>query len=216
MKSHKLGLWLFWTFMIGASILFYWDNAVAYLFGYRSERFGQSLFHYQFWFVAHIVGATCSLFLGPVQFWEGIRKKYKRYHRVAGKCYILGSLVAGISSLRLSLINDCQGCRYSLFILSILFLLSTSLAWYAIKQKNTTAHRQFMIRSYTCALAFVFVRLNQLFPLGFLYSAIADQEVKQTVNEWMFSLMPLLFVEIFMIWFPSVRKTIAKHPGTAS
>ncbi len=206
MKAKKLLIILFWTTILVVSSYFYYDNAIAYLFGYRSERFGQTLFENQIWFILHIIGATFSLFLGPLQFWGTIRKKYINYHRFAGKLYIVGSLVAGVSALRLSLINDCLGCRYSLALLSILFLLTTSLAWYSIKTKNLIAHKQFMTRSYTCALAFVFVRLNQIVPLDFLYSSINDPEIYRTVNEWMFTFVPIITVEIFMIWIPSVKQ----------
>jgi len=206
MKTRKLLLIIFWTVTIIVSLYFYYDNAIAYLYGYRSERFGLTLFENQIWFVIHITGATFSLFLGPIQFWGYIRKNYISYHRLAGKLYIIGSLIAGGSALRLSLINDCLGCRYSLVLLSILFLLTTSLAWVSIKRKNITAHRQFMIRSYTCALAFVFVRLYQILPLDFLYSTINDAEIRRTVNEWMFSFIPIIIVEVVMIWLPSVKQ----------
>jgi len=204
--ANKIGIIIFWTAILGVSLYFYYDNAIAYLFGYRSERFGHTLFDNQIWFISHIVGATLSLFLGPVQFWKTIRNRYLRYHRLAGKLYIVGSLVAGVSALRLSIINDCIGCRYSLALLSILLLLTTSLAWITIRRRNIAAHKHFVIRSYTCALAFVFVRLNQLIPLDFLYSPINDPVIQRTVNEWLFSFVPIIAVEVFMIWIPSIRQ----------
>ncbi|MBK7650270.1 MAG: DUF2306 domain-containing protein [Flammeovirgaceae bacterium] len=192
---------IFWTALIVLSAAFYFENAVVYLFGYRNARFAGN----EFWFIAHILGAACSLFLGPIQFWKSIRTKYIRYHRLAGKIYIFGSLIAGVAALRLSLIFGCVGCRFSLFPLSILFILTTALAWYAITQKNITAHKQFMVRSYTCALAFVFVRLYQVIPMEFLFGVIDDPTVKRVVIEWMFSILPLLIVEIVMIWMPSLK-----------
>jgi uncharacterized membrane protein len=207
MTFKRVLLFIFWAAIILLSAYFYMDNAVAYLFGYRNPRFGETFFHNQFWFGLHIVAATCSLFLGPIQFWKGIRNKYIRFHRIAGKIYIIGSLVAALSAFRLALIYNCVGCRYSLIPLSCLFFLTTAMAWYAIKQKNITAHKQFMVRSYTCALAFVFVRLYQIFPpIDFLYSPIVDDNVFAVVAEWTFSILPLIVVEIFMIWIPSVRK----------
>ena len=205
-KSIQIGKFVFWALLIAASAYFYYDNAIAYLFGYRNERFGETLFNNQLWFVSHIIGATCSLFLGPIQFWKFIRTKYIRYHRLAGKIYIIGSLVAGVSAFRLSLIYDCIGCRYSLIILSFLFLLTTALAWYAILQRNIIAHQQFMVRSYTCALAFVFVRLYQIVPLDFVFAAIEDRSTRQVLHEAIYSFAPLLIVEIVMIWIPSIRK----------
>jgi len=184
------------------SAWFYFDNAVVYLFGYRNERFAGN----EFWFVLHIVGATCSLFLGPIQFWKKIRTKYLRLHRTIGKVYIIGTLLAAISAFRLALIFDCVGCRYSLIPLSILLFTTTSMAWCAIRQKNIIAHKQFMIRSYVCALAFVFVRLYQVLPLGFIFQPIMGDDVYGVVMEWTFSILPLILVEIFMIWIPSLRK----------
>ena len=196
---------ILWIAIILLSAYFYFENAIVYLFGYRNDRFGETFFNNEFWFVAHILGATCSLFLGPIQFWKSIRAKYIRYHRIAGKIYIIGSLLAGVAALRLSLIFGCVGCRFSLIPLSILFLLTTSLAWYAITQKNIIAHKQFMVRSYTCALAFVFARLNQIIPMDSVFG-ILDTPVKGVVIEWMFSILPLIIVEIVMIWIPSIRK----------
>jgi uncharacterized membrane protein len=202
----KLLVIVFWTTIFVVSSYFYYDNAIVYLFGYRSERFGQTLFENQMWFILHIIGATFSLFLGPFQFSGTIRKKYISYHRLAGKLYIIGSLVAGVSALRLSIINDCVGCRYSLALLSILFLLTTSLAWITIRKHNIIAHKHFVTRSYACALAFIFVRLNQIIPLDFLYYPINDPVIQRTVNEWMFTFVPIIAVEIFMIWIPSVKQ----------
>ena len=205
MPGKKVLLAIFWTAILSLSAWFYLDDAVGYLFGYRSPRFGETFFNNQFWFGAHILGATCSLFLGPIQFWKKIRTKYLRFHRLTGKIYIVGSLMAAICAFRLTLAFPCVGCRYSLFPLSALFLLTTLMAWYAIKRRNIEAHRQFMVRSYTCALAFVFVRLIQVIPIGFIFAPIPEPEVQNVVIEWTFSILPLLLVELFMVWIPSLR-----------
>ncbi len=202
MKTNQIFLFIFWTFLILVSAYFYYDNAVVYLFGYRNERFADN----QFWFIAHMLGATCSLFLGPIQFWKSIRNKYLKYHRLAGKIYIIGTLVAAISAFRLAFTFACVGCRFSLVPLSLLLFITTAMAWYAIKQKNIIAHKQFMVRSYTCALAFVFVRLYQVIPMNSLLGVIEDQNVRGVVIEWMFSFMPIILVEIFMIWIPSLKR----------
>lgn len=201
-KSIQVGKFIFWTLLILLSAAFYFENAVVYLFGYRNERFSG----HEFWFVAHILGATCSLFLGPIQFWKSIRTKYIRYHRIAGKIYVFGTLIAALSAFRLALMFDCVACRFSLIPLSILLFITTALAWYTIKQKNILAHKQFMVRSYTCALAFVFVRLYQVIPMDSVFCVIEDSAVKGVVIEWMFSILPLIIVEMVMIWIPSVQK----------
>lgn len=203
MNRNRILVFIFWTVLILLSAGFYFENAVVYLFGYRNPRFDDN----QFWFVAHILGATCSLFLGPIQFWKSFRTKYLKFHRLFGKIYIIGTLIAAVSAFRLALVFDCVGCRFSLIPLSLLLFTTTALAWYAIKQRKIMAHKQFMVRSYTCALAFVFVRLYQVIPMDFAFGVIDDRNVKGVVIEWMFSILPLILVEIAMIWIPSI-----KHP----
>lgn len=62
-----------------------------------------------------------------------------------------------------------------------------------------------MVRSYTCALAFVFARLYQVIPMEFIFGIIDDPTVKRVVIEWMFSILPLIIVEIAIIWIPSIQ-----------
>lgn len=201
MNRNRILFFILWTVLILLSAGFYFENAVVYLFGYRNPRFDDN----QFWFVTHILGATCSLFLGPIQFWKSFRTKYLKFHRLFGKIYIIGTLIAAVSAFRLALVFDCVGCRFSLIPLSLLLFTTTALAWYTIKQRNIMAHKQFMVRSYTCALAFVFVRLYQVIPMDFAFEVIDDSNVKGVVIEWMFSILPLILVEIAMIWIPSIK-----------
>ena len=205
MNGKRIFLIVFWIAVLVLSALFYYSDALAYFFGYRNPRFGETLLNNQIWFAVHIAGATCSLFLGPIQFWKSVRKKYVRLHRFLGKVYIIGTLIAAISAFRLALIFTCTACRYSLIPLSILLFVTTAFAWYAIKKRNIEAHRQFMVRSYACAMAFVFVRIDRVIPMDFIFDPIANDEIIGIVTEWTFSILPLLLVEIFMVWIPSLR-----------
>lgn len=193
-----------WSLIICLSIYFFLDNVVAYFFGYRSRLFGNSFFNNQVWVVTHLVGGSLTLFIGPVQFSKYLRTKYVLIHRNLGKIYMLGVALAGMSALRLSLISTCVPCRVSLFILSVLVLLSTFLAWKAIKKGNIKIHRQMMVRSYVCVLAFVAVRIDDILPLDFLFGNIQDGITRRIVNEYFFSFVPLIVAEIIMVWMPSV------------
>lgn len=201
-------LFLFWTFIIGLSLWFFFDNIIMIFFGYRIALFGDSFFNNQVWVVMHLVGGTFALLLGPMQFWKGFRNRFLKFHKTSGKLYMIGVLLAGISALRLSLISYCVPCRISLFILTILALLSTWFAWKTIKVKNVKAHRQFMIRSYVCVLAFVMVRIDNFLPLGFIFGQIDDPIFNRTVNEYFFSFVPLLVAEILMVWVPASQSKI--------
>jgi uncharacterized membrane protein len=153
-----------------------------------------------------MTGGTLILLLGPIQFWNWFRDNFLQVHRLLGKIYLSGAGLAGLSALRISLISACLPCRISLFLLAVFMILSSVFAWITIKQHNIRAHKQFMVRSYVCALAFVTVRIDGIFPLDFLFSNIEDPTFRRTVNEYFFSFVPLIIAEIIMTWFPAIKK----------
>ena len=206
---------LFWTFLIALSVYFFFDNVVAYFYGYRSRMFGNSFWQNQFWVSLHMIGGTLTLFLGPMQFWPFLRKRYLRFHRFSGKLYMAGIGMIGLSAGRLSLISTCVPCRISLFLLTFFAVLSTALAWRAILQRNIKVHRQMMVRSYVCVLAFVAVRIDDIYSLDFLFGPISDPTQRRVVNEYFFSFVPLILAEIWMVWLPSARG-LRRKPAVAS
>lgn len=212
---RNLFLILFWCCLISLSSYFYVENVLIYFQGFRSRLFGNTFFNNQFWVVSHLVGGSITLFLGPMQFWKGLRTRYAGFHRTSGKLYITGAFITGISALRLSLISSCQPCRVSLFILAVLIILTTSAAWYAVKNRNIKAHRQFMVRSYVTVLSFVAVRIDGILPMSFLFGHIEDPTFNRTVNEYFFSFVPLLVTEIIMNWLPPLqrRTSTQRKPG---
>lgn len=205
--ARKIGLAVVWLAVLGFSTVFYFENAIAYFFGYRSPRFGDTLLNNQLWFVVHMIGGTCALFLGPIQFWTRIRNRYLNLHRWTGRLYIVGSLIAGAIAIKLSLINGCQACRYSLITLSVLWIFFTIAAYLSIRQFDIASHKKFMVRSYVCALAFVFVRMPGVLPMDFFFSMIDSPVERGIVSEWFFSLVPLFIAELWLTWIPALRGT---------
>ncbi len=203
-------LFIFWALIIGLSLWFFNSNVFRYLTGFRSKVFGDSFFNNQLWVTMHLIGGSMALLLGPMQFWSSFRNKFLSAHKLAGKLYMLGVLLIGISAFRLSFISYCVPCRVSLFILAVLVSISTWFAWKAIKTKNIKVHRQFMVRSYVCVLSFVAVRIDDIFPLTFLFGQIDDPIFRRVVNEYFFSFVPLLVTEMFMIWWPAIKSLKSK------
>lgn len=201
---NSLLLILMWAGIILLSVYFFMDNVIAYFYGYRGRMWGNSFFHNQLWVTMHMIGGTLTLLLGPMQFWPFIRNRFLNFHRISGKIYMAGIALIGISAGRLSLISSCHPCRISLFLLTVFAVLSTFFAWKAIKARNIKVHRQMMVRSYICVLAFVAVRIDDIFPLDFLFGTIEDRTLRRVVNEYFFSFVPLLFAEIIMVWIPGV------------
>ena len=199
--------------IILASLYFFLDNVIAYFYGYRSPNFGTTLFNNQLWIVLHLVGGTMALLLGPAQFWPFIRNRFLAFHRLSGKIYMAGIVLIAVSAFRLSLVSYCSPCRISLFLLTVFVSLSTFFAWKAIKVRNLKVHRQMMVRSYVCVLAFVAVRIDDVVPLDFMFGSIQDGLFRRVVNEYFFSFVPLILTEIIMVWIPAVyyKKAISAN-----
>jgi uncharacterized membrane protein len=198
---ERLLFFISWTIIIGLSAYFFLENVGVYVTGYRSDSYLSN----PIWVSSHLIGGTLALLFGPIQFSKWIRNKYLTFHRLTGKIYIIGAFIAGLSAIRLSLISSCLPCRVSLFILAILVLFTTFAAWWCVKNGNIKAHQQFMVRSYICILSFVAVRIGGIIPLDFLFGQIEDPTFGRTVNEYFFSFVPIICVEIFMIWIPTLK-----------
>jgi hypothetical protein len=53
--------------------------------------------HYQsfkWWLLPHVLVGACALFLGPMQFSDRLRLRYTKLHRVVGRVYVAGVLIA--------------------------------------------------------------------------------------------------------------------------
>jgi hypothetical protein len=62
--------------------------------------------HYQsfkWWLLPHAVAGACALFLGPMQFSDRLRRRYTKLHRVVGRVYVAGVLIAHHSTLLFSI-----------------------------------------------------------------------------------------------------------------
>src|SRR5208283_1943862 len=69
---------------------------------YHNERFlinaGDPVWaHYQpfkWWLLPHGLAGACALLLGPMQFSDRLRQRYAKLHRVVGRIYVAGALIA--------------------------------------------------------------------------------------------------------------------------
>jgi uncharacterized membrane protein len=203
--KKKLIIRIFWAIIILLSS-YYLYRAINYRF--VRQGIGPTFWNKQFWFVSHLATAVIPLITGPFQFWAWLRKRHIRLHRLIGKVYIVGCLLGGLSALYLGITQPYPGSVIPTLILAVLWLFTTTAAWVTVKRKNIQAHRLFMIRSYTLTLSFVFLRIlsDLVYEHNFL-SFIENQDVKDATYEWMSWVIPVLVVEFFISWLPSIMKT---------
>ena len=117
--------------------------------------------------VIHIVSATVFAILGAFQFSAAIRRRRPGWHRVAGRLLVVAGLGVALSALWLNQFYPRDGAtREVLYPLRLAFgtamLVTIVLGFAAIRRRDFTRHRAWMIRSYAIGL----VAGTQVFTLG--------------------------------------------------
>lgn len=106
----------------------------------------------------HGIAGAIALVLAPFQFSDRLRAKYTKFHRIAGRFYVAGVLVAAPMGAYIQYWNERLGGPRSFTMLAVadavLWLSTTIIAlWFAMRGQ-ITEHRRWMTRSYAVALVF--------------------------------------------------------------
>lgn len=111
-------------------------------------------------FYLHLVGGTLAILIGPFQFANKFRLKYRQAHKKLGATYIGAIFLGGILSLYTSLYADGGLVGKTGFLgLAIVWLYTTIQAFLYIKSGNIFQHQYWMIRSYAVTMAAVSFRI---------------------------------------------------------
>lgn len=200
-KPTGLKNWLviaFWILVIGLAGKFIIKDAIQY-YAFEDEVFGRWK-DVRWSLIGHISGGLLALSIGPFQFWTGFRDKFRSVHRLTGKIYLLGILVAVISSTHLAWTTAVAvhwSWAVALQALAFAWFVTSSMAYIQILRKRITQHKEWMIRSYVVTFGFVIFRfLEDLESVQSLGNFI---ERGATVG-WMSWTIPLLIAEVFISW----------------
>ena len=155
-------------------------------------------------FVLHIFAGIIAYCTAILQFTPSIRNNYLSFHRKTGKLYILSSLLC-ITSLYVMLPRTgCTACMPSQFIVTSLWLLFISLAYYFIKQGKVVVHQRMMISSFICAAYFVTIRVIDAYAMGVFNSAFPNDSTAFLASDVFVWLVPLLL--FWMYWLIRDKK----------
>jgi uncharacterized membrane protein len=107
--------------------------------------------------VVHIVSASAYAVLGAFQFANGFRRRWPRWHRVAGRLLLVCGLLVGLSGLWMTLFYPWPaGDGALLYALRLLFgsamVMSIVLGFTTIRRGDVIGHRAWMMRGYAIGL----------------------------------------------------------------
>jgi uncharacterized membrane protein len=157
--------------------------------------------HYQsfkWWLLPHVLVGACALFLGPMQFSDRLRLRYTKLHRVVGRVYVAGVLIAApLGAFIQYRFDERLGVSRSFTIATIvdasLWMLTTAIALVFALNGKIQQHRQWMTRSY--AVAIVFLESRVIAGLGGWENPVNGETII-----WVCLALSLLFADIAIHW----------------
>lgn len=108
----------------------------------------------------HFVGGGLALATGAFQLNGGMRNRWPGLHRGLGRAYVVAVAVGGMAALSLAPHAMTGAVAASGFaLLGLAWLATTALAVRAIRRRQLSSHRDWMVCSYALTLAAVTLRI---------------------------------------------------------
>jgi len=172
-------------------LLFVVREALPY-FKLTEVQFGRYWPH-RSWLLVHITAGIVALLAGPVQLWLGLTDRSVKVHRRLGLVYIASVVSGSVAGYYLAF-NTTFGWVFGtgLACLATAWIVTTGLAFAAIRRHLYEQHKEWMIRSYVVTTAFVTFRL--FFEL-LRWTAIGTIVERLTAMAWLSWAIPLLVTE---------------------
>ena len=164
------------------------------------NNIGKHVGHFGLVYV-HMLGGTIMLFCGAINLYIGATRRHFKYHKLVGRTYLIGGSLGAIIAIVIALgpAHKTDGAAMltnlstSLSVLAIAWLAAASMAYRAVRNKRYDSHRDWIIRSYVLAWAFVFCRLASRVP------TVAELGEGQAFI-WLSWVGPLIVCEIALQW----------------
>jgi len=118
---------------------------------------------FKWWLLPHGLAGACAILLGPLQFSERLRLRYRKLHRALGRIYVAGVFVAAPLGVYIQYFEERLGNSRSFTVAAVvdavLLMGTTTVALAFIWKGKAQQHRQWMTRSFGVALVFLEVRV---------------------------------------------------------
>lgn len=123
----------------------------------------QHIHPFRWYLLPHGLAGACALLLAPMQFSDRLRRRYAKLHRVVGRIYVGGVLIAAPMGFYVQYFQERSGAPHSFSFAAATqaasWMVTTLIALTFILQGKVEAHRRWMTRSFSVALIFLEVRL---------------------------------------------------------
>lgn len=114
---------------------------------------------FKWWLLPHGIAGACALLLGPMQFSERLRCRFRTLHRVLGRIYVAGVFIAAPLGVYIQHFEERLGESRSFTVAAIvdavLLMGTTAVALGFILNGKVQQHRRWMTRSFAVALVFL-------------------------------------------------------------
>lgn len=109
----------------------------------------------------HVILGAAYLLAGSIQFIPRVRNRWPAYHRWAGRILVGVAAVVGSAALFMALVIPFSGWsgRVGNGFFASLFLFSLARGFFAIRRRDISRHREWMIRAFAIALGIATMRL---------------------------------------------------------
>jgi len=195
--SHSGRLLLLVLAALALAILWFVGHRLHYLSDYSISSYSDYFWPRRAWLIPHLISGAVALTAGLVQIWLGLTNRVRALHRALGKVYAVAVLIGILSGFYLALtIPGHLPYSTGLFMLCVAWLITTSMALYAVRTGRIEQHREWMLRSFTVTFAFVTYRLVSGWLRSWIH--VADDPVADDVDTlmaWACWAVPLLIAE---------------------
>ena len=143
--------------------------------------------------IPHTICGTFALLAGPLQFSSRFRQRHWMLHRVLGRMYFGSVILGALTGIALATGRpglpgtSMQGAAW---------IICTTVAVIAARNRQIAAHRQWMARSYAVTFTFVSSRVLNLVPA--YWSHLGD--ALSAVGVIAFTLASILLVDVGLSW----------------
>jgi uncharacterized membrane protein len=114
---------------------------------------------FKWWLLPHGIAGACALLLGPMQFSDRLRGRFRQLHRIVGRIYVASVFVAAPLGFYIQYFEGRTGDPRSFSIAAAadatLWMSTTGIAMVLILKGKVQEHRQWMTRSFAIALVFL-------------------------------------------------------------